>query len=239
MRIFLIMTALLFGFVPLAHCWDGGTTDTVETRYASGQLKEKFQRFTYNGNERTYLYGFYRSWYENGQKKSEGQYIKDLEEGTWIYWDSTGRRVREVSYHNGLKHGMEIEWNGNGTMNKRLSFKNNTLHGVSTWFKSSNNIIDQFNNEYYTIEKNCFYLNGEELLPFSDSTVRANLILLDDRSKQYYSDELKLWVEWDRNNSKFWVGKEVEDKKNGQWILWSTTGDMLEAEYYKDGVKLD
>lgn len=239
MKLAKVIIAVLFILAPLARAWDGGTTDTVETRYPNGQLEKQFQQFTYNGNERTYLYGFYRTWHENGQPHSEGQYIKDLEEGTWIYYDSTGRRIREVTYHNGLKNSYEIEWNANGTLSKELCFKDNKLHGLSTWFQSYSNIIDLFNNYCLNILTQSLYLEGDLVLPLTDSTSNLCLGGLNKGAYSYYNKTKDLWIEWDAKNIRFWVGKKIDGKKTGQWIMWSSTGDMLEAEYYRDGIKLE
>ncbi len=235
----MIVTGVLLCTASNVLAWWDGVVDTANTQYSSGQLSEQFQRFTFSGNERTYKYGFYRSWYENGQLEWEGQYANDKKTGTWVHWDSTGRKTEEMTYHVGFKHGLEIEWNPDGTMNKALCYRSDKLHGLSIWYSPGNSILTEFNNPCLTILAQKFYVDGVMLLPIMDSTSNPCADGLYGGKEPYHYEENDVWIEWDKDNTKFHVGRKIDDKKNGLWILWSSTGDMIKADYYKAGTPLD
>jgi antitoxin component YwqK of YwqJK toxin-antitoxin module len=52
--------------------------------------------------------------YDNGQKKSEGNYKKGKAEGLWTSWHKNGQKNEEGNYKNGIKEGLWIEWHKNG-----------------------------------------------------------------------------------------------------------------------------
>ena len=45
--------------------------------------------------------GVYNSWYKNGQIKSERIYKEDEEIGKWTYWHENGQKEHEVNYKDG------------------------------------------------------------------------------------------------------------------------------------------
>ena len=48
--------------------------------------------------------GKWTAWYDNGQKKEEGEYKDGIRHGKWSDWLRNGQQVSEVEY----KHGEEI-----------------------------------------------------------------------------------------------------------------------------------
>ena len=239
MKMFLIVALILVCSAAHTLSWWGGAVDTMDIRDSTGQLCEQFQQFTYDGNDRTYKYGFYRSWHENGALECEGQFERGGKIGVWIYWDSTGSRTRETAYNQGIKHGMEIEWNPNGTMNSTLSYRHDKLHGLCTWYVPNNAILGLFNNPCLAVREEGFYLEGVLLLPFQDSTDTPCIGGLVGGREPYHNEERDLWIEWDKEKTKFCIGQMAKDTKIGLWILWSSTGDMIDADYFVDGAALE
>jgi antitoxin component YwqK of YwqJK toxin-antitoxin module len=39
--------------------------------------------------------------HENGQKKAEGEYVKDRREGKWVEWNDRGEVILEQNFHEG------------------------------------------------------------------------------------------------------------------------------------------
>ena len=54
------------------------------------------------------------SWYDNGQKNSEGTYKDGKVDGLEIYWYQNGQKYREVSFINGELIS-EKSWNEDGS----------------------------------------------------------------------------------------------------------------------------
>jgi antitoxin component YwqK of YwqJK toxin-antitoxin module len=216
-----------------ASAWEKTTIDTAETRYANGQLHEQYQQLWWGGNESTWNDGFYRSWHENGQLEWDGQYTHGEKTETWVHWDSTGSRTEEVSYSAGIKHGSEISWNPNGALRTSLCYRQGKLHGLCVWYVD-NNVID-YNNPCLSISAERLYVDGAMLLPINDTTGRPCMDGLVGGKEPYHNVESDVWIEWDRGNSHFFVGRQVEGKKHGVWIQWSADGDMERVDVYDNG----
>jgi hypothetical protein len=228
-----VISMMIFVSFPISvFPWWETVVDTVEIRYPNGQLKESYQTVFWGGNESTSKTGFYRSWYENGQLEWDGQYAADLKVHTWIKWDSTGRRAEEISYLTGEKHGSEIEWNPNGTIRKELHYRNDTLHGLCTWRKDNYNINGLANNPNLTIQVQSFYVDGKLLVPITGETDKLGGYPCNDLLSPYYNADLDLWVDWHTRPCEFFVGRKVDGKKQGAWVLWTQSGNMKKVEFY-------
>nr|MBN2277265.1 hypothetical protein [candidate division Zixibacteria bacterium] len=232
-----LITYLFLIIMPTStFAWWETIVDTVETRYPNGQLHQQYQQVTFGGNEKTSKTGFYRSWYENGRMGWDGRYTGDKESCTWVHWDSTGRRVEEISYKAGFKHGDHIVWNPNGTMRTALHYRQDKLHGLCTWYTTTNNINGEYNNPCLSIVAKRFYVDGLMLLPIHDTTDSPCIEGLVGGQEPYHNIENDLWIEWNLQNTEFYVGRMVDGKKHGVWILWTADGDMKRVDVYDHGV---
>lgn len=238
MKSITIIALFLISSTVTVHAWWETVVDTVEVSYPDGQLKEQYQTVFFGGNEKTSKYGFYRAWHENGEMEWEGHYARDSKVGTWINWDSTGRCVVEVTYLNGAKHGTEIEWNSDGTVRTMIHYRNGVRHGLCTWNVPEYSINTLYNNPPLAMSHESFYLNGELIVETQKENSTAYNFNCADPRTPYYNSELDLWIEGTRDACNFFVGRKVDGKKNGMWVLWTKTGDMKKAEYYDMGVAL-
>ena len=216
--------------------WWDNVVDTVETRWANGQLKEQYVQITYGGNEKTQKTGLYRSWHSNGQIQKEGYYNCDAKMNTWIRWDSAGTRIEEITYVNGKKHGREIEWYPDQMVKKLLRYRNGNLHGKCIWYVPGYSWNTLINNPPIPIEAERFYVDGTLLVTIKE----------DGHSKQpcgvpepYYSAEHDLWIEWNNGCSDFYVGRQVEGRKQGKWVLWMSHGEKQRVDFYQNGELLE
>jgi len=227
-----------------AFGWFSTTLDTVEVRYPSGQLKEQFQTAFFEGSGRTAKFGFYWSWYENGQMEWSGHYAENDKVGCWVNWDSTGFLLAETSYDNGLKNGTEIEWNPDGTFRKLLYYKNDSLNGLCTWGKPGIMINGFYNTPDLIIDSQSYYLDGKlivKLWKLHDST---SYFSMSGPQRLNYNNELNLWFECKRlepsistynNNASIFIGRKVGGKREGMWIQYNRSGNVIKAEYYENG----
>jgi hypothetical protein len=68
-------------------------------------------------------HGWYVSWYGNGQKASEGEYIDDQRHGTWIFWHKNGQKRLEALYKMGDRRGRWTFWDKDGAESKVIDFQ--------------------------------------------------------------------------------------------------------------------
>jgi antitoxin component YwqK of YwqJK toxin-antitoxin module len=88
----------------------------VETEFFdNGQEKEKNSYDSYKD-----LHGCCTEWYENGNKKVEGNYRNDIRHGKWTYWGKDGRKESEDLFDNGEITLQKI-FMEDGTMKERTS----------------------------------------------------------------------------------------------------------------------
>ena len=111
-----------------------------------------------------YLYkpkrnGDYRTWYENGNLNTHGQYTNNEPTGTWKHYYSSGRLEREGSYESADKNYPPDRWEyysifsypkkigpwilyyENGNYKEKVSFKNNLRIGTSEEYYDNGNLL--------------------------------------------------------------------------------------------------
>lgn len=69
-------------------------------------------------------HGWFRSWYENSQVASEGDYREGLKQGRWIYYYSDGQKRLEAGYQDDKKQGIWVFWGRNGEKQKEERYQN-------------------------------------------------------------------------------------------------------------------
>ena len=119
-----------------------------------------------------------------------------------------------------------------------IHYRNGIMHGLCTWRIADYSINGYFNNPNLTLEHESFYLDGEELVIIKKEGSKGTQLSCSQILSPYYNSVLDLWVKWDTENCCFFVGRKVDGKKHGVWILWTKTGDMKKMEYYDMGVIL-
>ncbi len=238
MRKYAIIFAIMFIIPADTWAWFATIIDTVETRYPNGQLQEQYQQVTWEGNESTNKHGFYRAWHENGQLEWEGRYTGGVKTQTWLHWDSTGRRLEEITYRSGQKNGLAITWDQDGDLTTALRYRNDKLHGLCIWYSENNDVNTASNNACMTMIAQRFYVDGVMVLPIQEETDPPCFGGLYGGKEPYHNIENDLWVEWDDACRKFYVGRQIDGKKHGIWVLWTAAGDMERVDVFDHGQQL-
>jgi len=70
-----------------------------------------------------------RTYFDNGNKKSELSYTNDKLDGTQIYWHSNGKKSAESNYKLGIKDGKQSWWFMSGQISSVEYYKNNLKNG--------------------------------------------------------------------------------------------------------------
>ncbi|MDH3890978.1 MAG: hypothetical protein OEV49_07815 [candidate division Zixibacteria bacterium] len=215
--------------------WDETIVDTVETQWPDGRLRERYNTVYTGGNERTFKEGPYRSWYQNGQLEYDGAYEDDMKALTWTRWDSVGRKIEQVSYLAGKKHGKEVTWRPNLKIHKFYQYRDGELHGKCILYDP---YWDLANGVHRGFEAIWFYVEGALLATLKplDSTFFHDDIF---HAKTYYDSAKDVFVEKDKWDREFYVGKQVDGKKHGKWILWTPEGDKKRVDFYQNGKLLE
>ena len=85
--------------------------------------------------------GVYETFYEDGQLKSKGTYIKGKKEGLHKWWYSNGSLEREGYYLNGKKDGVYRWWYLSGQLYIKGEYKEGVLLDKNICYDKRGNII--------------------------------------------------------------------------------------------------
>lgn len=95
------------------------------------------------------LEGIKKTWYSNGQLKSETHYKNGLKDGDASEWSETGVKYQETQYKNDQKDGLETRWDSKGIKSSEKYYSNGAQHGLS---------LHYYNGD---IKEKAFYQNGK------------------------------------------------------------------------------
>jgi antitoxin component YwqK of YwqJK toxin-antitoxin module len=235
----LVSAALSASLGSSVIAWDKTVLDTVEVRFPDSTLKEQYQTMFWGGDETTGKFGFYRTWYPNGQIEWDGQYHSNAKVGTWVHQDSTGHRIEEFSYLAGKEHGRAIVWSDDGVGRNILNYRNGKLHGLSTWRQAGDLAGSVFQDEDLVIDSEFVFLDGEMLVAIKVGKTNEYVPSCWDSQSPFYNAKLDLWVEWKMKECVFMIGRKVDGKRQGLWRAFSRNGDLERVDYYDGGVVKD
>ena len=155
------------------------------------------------------------SWYENGQKESEGRYKDLYYDGKWTFWHENGQKIFEGKFKDGYQFGKHINWHENGQKKSEYFYK-----------EIPEDKKDTFN------EKNIY--EGDSSGQIDISTYRQNFYLHGKRSD--WDEDGQLTSELRYKNGHVWdgfwtkgicgkqdlgisQGKFKKGKKDGRWVV--------------------
>ena len=87
-------------------------------------------------------HGLCTTWYKNGQKETEGQYVNDLPVGHFTWWHSNGQKAVEGQYASGDRVGSWTWWHQNGQKAVGGEFVKGVEIGKWTWWKEDGKVAN-------------------------------------------------------------------------------------------------
>jgi len=78
------------------------------------------------------LNGSYKEYYATGQAKVEGNYVKGMFDGKWIYFQQDGTIIGMGEYENGT--GKQRAWYPDGKLKRIVRYENNLKQGQEIWY---------------------------------------------------------------------------------------------------------
>ena len=145
---------------------DDGPVEIREERYPDGTVSLRTEGrldregnfiehgvatlFWENGQKKTeinYVHGIMHgprtSWYQSGQIWSQGQYVNGKEHGTWTGWFQDGRKSQETNFDHGAWHGMKIKWHANGQKKMQVEWVKGKRQGPMTIWDEQGDVSRQ------------------------------------------------------------------------------------------------
>ena len=78
--------------------------------------------------------GEYISWYENGQKESEGNILNGKKDGKWTVWYENEQVTEYATYKNGKPVGKLNRWHPSGVKEREIIFDKKGLVKKQIWW---------------------------------------------------------------------------------------------------------
>jgi TonB family protein len=119
--------------------------------------------------------GDFAYYYEDGQLKNGGNYIKGKREGEWNWYYENGQKMLNVPmYHKGKSTSIETRWLEDGSLDYKCSYKKDKLNGESKWYHENGKVssVEQHSNGKLVSYK--FYSRRGAEETGSDYFVRAS-----------------------------------------------------------------
>ena len=128
--------------------------------FISGQLQMIGEVFSPLTNVKNGNFIFY---HENGNIKSEGNYILGKKEGEYKWYFKNGNKEAVENYSKGKLEGKYIEYFANGNINYKVNYKNDKLEGDAEYYhlNGENSQIGKFNNNQKIGKWDYWFENGE------------------------------------------------------------------------------
>ena len=185
-------------------------------------MSKKIQMIgSYNSNKMKTREGHFVYYYENGNKETEGNFIKDRREGLWTSWFETGEKKSELNYKNGDLDGFGIYWHENGEKKSEGLHTKNYKTDVWRHYYESKKLkgIERYSNNLILLET--FYPNGK---------IESKGNIINER----FEDE---WSYWNAEGRLILKGNFLNGLKNGEWLRYFANGEILKLQF-KNGVFL-
>jgi len=113
--------------------------------YENGQVKAKGEYV------KGKLDGVYQEWYDDGKPRAHGHYSKGSKEDVFTLWDLQGAKTHEWHYAANKQHGMRTIWYPNGRTKSQVEFVDGQMHGTLIEWDEEGEII-----------KEVIYVNGTQ-----------------------------------------------------------------------------
>ncbi len=232
-----MMICMCFSFFAKAQQHD---TVKLFYDYNKKQLKEEFLVFKKNPAIRD---SSYTSYYQNGQKKSIGNYQKNKMNGAWFFFYENGKIKMEGAMREGEKDGVWAYFfeNGHVSMTGEVTVGNKT--GLWKYYYENGNRRSEgdFLNDKRTGAWNYFYEDGD---------LKAMATYVDDKGdyiELYPSGKIKasgriedgksvgIWTYYHEDGSILATGAELGGVKMGPWIYYYPNGQVASEGLYENG----
>lgn len=168
-------------------------------------------RLISEGNRKGHRLDGLWTFYENGLKKSEITYSKDIKEGKSTYYSKKG--IQEEYYRKGVLNGLRSYYDTGYRLTRTEPFVRGEKHGLSKDYNAQGEIV------YIRAYRGGVLVNQQALNRRDGSGLRQGL-----------------WKDFYANDQVAWEVPYTDDLKNGYYKEYDTLGNIVRIEKYVMGV---
>ncbi|MFH1159366.1 MAG: hypothetical protein V1733_00250 [bacterium] len=178
--------------------------------------------------------GYWKSFYESGILKSEGNRLNYELDSLWKFYNEQGRLILEITYRNGKKNGVKTSRLDKETIHE--NYVNDVKEGYTRYELPDG-----------TKKMDIPFVKGLEQGIGKGYSPDGEVITITEYKKGFIVDRMKI-NRWDKNGQKqgkwitFWENGKIktegtfrDDRKNGYFKEYSEKGDLIAIAKYIDG----
>ncbi len=88
-------------------------------------------------------HGPYASFFPNGQKRAEGQYVDGFRSGSWTFYDESGQVTGRTEFQRDNYHGKRVQYFPNGKQRMVEEYTNGKRNGLVQEFSEDGKLVRQ------------------------------------------------------------------------------------------------
>ncbi len=165
--------------------------------------------------------GKWKFYYENGQVRAEGRYVRNMRTGTWKFYDRNGRIEQTGSYRNGKPEGTWQWFYEDGTLRREEEYFNGKEDGHYVEYDRDGNMIAEGN-----------YIEGEK-----DGIWKIHVGDIIQEGKYIVGLKEGVWKYYYPNGKLMYEGRFVQGLPDGKHKLYYPNGVLREERYYSRGLR--
>ncbi len=185
--------------------------------------------------------GYWKTFYPNGQLKSEGNRVNHELDSLWIFYSEDGVITQSITYKQGTKNGEKKSFYPDGIIQKQEVFSFDVLTDTVVRFHPSGNRSSIVPID--TLGKGKEQGTGYE---YADDDGRVTAVVqyrngfIAGRErvnrKDKFNQKQGLWRYFYPTMVAKEEGRYKNDKKHGYWKTYDEEGNLLETLKYEDGI---
>jgi len=182
--------------------------------------------------------GEYISWYDNGQKESEGNVLNGKKDGKWTEWYENGEVTEYATYKNGKPVGKLDRWHPSGVKEREIIFDESGLVTEQVWWyeNGQQGSTGKYKNGVKFGKWIWWHESGEKWGEgqFEDEMI-AEASVGGEIQQRRIEVKIGKWTYWHKNGNKFSEGIYEEGEADGTWRWWYNNGQKEKEETYVEG----
>ena len=211
--------------------------------YDDGNIKSSISYSERGWN--SYRNGLTTEWYQNGQKKFEGNYNYDESIGEWIEWYANGQLKSKGTYNYGYKIGEWIEWYVNGIIDIKKDYgggenKKEIRYYENGQIKSKNNYYLEISGIRYYNECYFEFKQGKQMSWYESGEIESegNYVITKNQRESYdgtYSSSTGTTISYYKNGQIKLTKRYLLNEKQGLWVEFFEDGSVKSEINYHSG----
>lgn len=172
-------------------------------------------------NEKGEKLGAWKNYYSSGEKRSEGEYIRNQQSGKWTYYFKNGAIEQKGSFRSNKPEGLWTWYHKNGNILREEEYYNGKEDGISIEYSENGDLLEK--GDYLEGEK-----EGKWLYNVGDHT---------EEGKYIVGLREGIWKYFYANGAMKYIGNYKQGNTDGKHKKFWENGNLKEEQFYSMGIR--